>query len=63
MGKLKEAYTAGKVHFPDPEPAMTPEQERRHARTEADLIALARKRGYRHPEWWARKVIEGRRKK
>lgn len=44
-------------------PLIDPRAEQQNARTESDLIALARKRGYRNPEWWARKIIAGRKGK
>lgn len=63
MGRLKEALLEGNVvPFRKPEP-VDPKTERMNARTEADLIALARRRGYKNPEFWAKKVIEGRRRK
>lgn len=42
---------------------MNPKDERMNARSEADLIKLARLRGYQNPEWWAKKVLEGRARK
>lgn len=63
MGRLKEAVLAGTLPVRHPPPApVDPKTERMNARTEADLVELARRRGYRNPEWWAKKVIEGRRK-
>ena len=41
---------------------MSAKDERMNARSEADLIKLARLRGYKNPEWWAKKIIEGRAK-
>lgn len=63
MGRLKEALLDGSypVRQPPP-PPVDPKTERMNARTEADLIALARRRGYKNPEWWAKKVLDGRRK-
>jgi hypothetical protein len=31
--------------------------------TKADLVALAKRRGYAQPEWWAEKVWHGRQAK
>lgn len=42
---------------------MTTRDEQNAARTEADLIKLARQRGYKNPEWWAKRVLEGRARK
>lgn len=42
---------------------MSPREEQQQARTEDQLIALGRRRGYANPQWWARRVLEGRRKK
>lgn len=36
--------------------------EQAACRTKSDLVALARRRGYAQPEWWADKVWEGRKK-
>ncbi len=37
-------------------------ERRKHATTEAELIAVAREFGYQNPEFWARHVLEGRRR-
>ena len=42
---------------------MNSRDEQNAARTEAQLIALARKRGYANPEWWAKKIIDSRKRK
>lgn len=63
MGRLKEAMLAGTLPTHQSPPPVDPKTERMNARTEADLVELARRRGYKNPEWWARKVIEGRRKR
>lgn len=36
--------------------------EQAACRTKADLVALAKRRGYKEPEWWANKVWAGRKK-
>jgi len=36
--------------------------EQAACRTKADLVALAKRRGYAQPEWWADKVWEGRKR-
>lgn len=36
--------------------------QRKRAATYEELVALGRAKGYKHPEWWARKVYEGRRR-
>ena len=62
MGRLKESlFDVGMAKI-ERAPA-DPSAERAAARTEGELIALARRRGYKAPEWWAKKVLEGRRKK
>lgn len=62
MGRLKESlFNVGMAQIT--RAPVDPASERAAARTEADLIALARRRGYKAPEWWAKKVLEGRRKK
>lgn len=38
-------------------------ERRKNATTEAELIALAREFGYQNPEYWAKHVIEGRRRR
>lgn len=37
--------------------------EQENARTQAELEALARRRGYADPKWWAMKILQGRAKK
>lgn len=43
--------------------AKLPRTEQQDAQTLPQLIALARRRGYSNPEWWAKKIFEARRKK
>lgn len=54
---------ADTLHRPGLKTLRDPRTEQQDARTEAELISLARKRGYRNPEWWARKILDGRRRK
>jgi hypothetical protein len=37
--------------------------ERIKAQTERELVALARRRGYKDPVWWAKMIMEGRHRK
>lgn len=42
---------------------MSPRTEQDNARTQGELEALARRRGYSNPKWWAMKILQGRAKK
>ncbi len=69
MGKLKQKLTKseGKALCAARRQAEDEAKEARKAeqaacRTKVDLVALARRRGYAQPEWWADKVWAGRKK-
>lgn len=42
---------------------MSPRTEQDNARTLTDLVMLGWKRGYKNPEWWAKKVMAARQRK